>query len=66
MKRTGVFITEEERAQLQTEQSVSGMFLSGGRPMGDPGAMVDRLNRKYRPGLPGLPIDPGNGEFCEP
>lgn len=46
MTGTGVFITGHERQQLLTEQSTSGMFLSGGRPMGDPGAMVDRLNQK--------------------
>jgi hypothetical protein len=64
VKRTGKFITQEELEQLRTAQACSGMFLSGGRAMGDPAGMCDDLNRKY--GLSGHAIDPRNGEFVDP
>lgn len=65
MKRLNVFVTKEELDMVLTAQSVSGMFLSGGVPMGDPAFEVERLRRKYN--LPdNVAFDPNNGEFVEP
>ena len=65
MKKLGVFITPTELDQVRTEQKVSGMFLSGGRPMGDPAAAVERLRIKYN--MPeGTGLETGKGEFCAP
>jgi hypothetical protein len=65
MTRTGKFITSEELGYLKTQISVSGMFLSGGTPMGDPQHEVELLRRKY--GMPdGTGLDAGNGEFVTP
>ena len=65
MERTGKFVTAEELESVRVEQSCSGMFLSGGMPMGDAGAEVERLRKKY--GLPdGYGLDTGNGEFVSP
>lgn len=47
--KTGIFVTEEEAEHVRVQYSVSGMFLSGGRPMGDPGAAVQELVDKYDP-----------------
>lgn len=47
MKGTGIFITKEELRQVQAARVVSGMFLSGGMPMGDPVYEVSRLAQKY-------------------
>lgn len=49
MKPTGIFVTEEELESVKTAQACSGMFLSGGTPMGDPQAEVQRLVEKYKP-----------------
>jgi hypothetical protein len=49
--RTGKFVTPEELDIVKTAQSVSGMFLSGGMPMGDPAHEVEILS---------------NGEFVSP
>lgn len=64
MTRTGKFITADELEALRVHVSTSGMFLTGGRPMGDPGAFVEDMNKKY--GLTGHAVDPKNGEFVEP
>lgn len=65
MRRLGVFVTEDERKQVETEHKCSGMYLSGGIPMGDPQGAVERLNRQYS--MPsGTGLDLSNGEFVEP
>jgi hypothetical protein len=65
MTRTGKFITPEELEGLLTEVKCSGMFLSGGQPMGDPGREAERLRVKYN--MPeGYGIDGKNGEFVSP
>jgi hypothetical protein len=65
MQRLNVFVTPEELERVKTAQSVSGMFLSGGRPMGDPQEEVDRLRKQYN--MPeGTGMDIGNGEFVSP
>ncbi len=65
MKGTGIFITEEERKGVEIEQSCSGMFLSGGRPMGDPGGCVKRLSEKYNT-PDGTALNLKTGEFVYP
>jgi hypothetical protein len=65
MQRTGKFVTTEELECVKTAQRVSGMFLSGGMPMGDPAWEVELLRRKYK--MPdGYGLDPSNGEFVSP
>ena len=65
MTRTGTFITSKELEALRTEQRCSGMFLSGGMPMGNPAREVERLRNKYE--MPdGYGLDLGNGEFVKP
>lgn len=65
MTSTGIFVTPEELDQVKTAQACSGMFLSGGRPMGDPGALVADLMKKYNaPADAGLNIK--TGEFIRP
>lgn len=49
MKNTGIFVTKEELEQVKTAHSCSGMFLSGGMPMGNPEAIVQDLFNKYHP-----------------
>jgi hypothetical protein len=62
MKRLNVFVTKEELEGVRTQQSVSGMFLSGGMPMGDPQKAVEDLGKKYN--MPeGTGLDISNGEF---
>lgn len=62
MIRTGVFITPEELESVKVAQSCSGMFLTGGRPMGDPAWEVEQLRIKYA--MPdGTGLDASNGEF---
>ena len=62
MRRLGILVTTEELEGVRTEQRCSGMFLSGGIPMGDPAKAVARLVEKYS-----LPADTGmdlsTGEF---
>lgn len=65
MKGTGIFITKEELQAVQTALSVSGMFLSGGRPMGDPQWEVKKLAEKYNP-PEGSGLNPQTGEFMLP
>ncbi len=65
MKGTGIFISEEERQGLETEYKCSGMFLSGGMPMGDPGGCAKRLEEKYHPPV-GAGINLKTGEWMLP
>lgn len=65
MTRTGKFVTPEELRGVKVLQQCSGMFLSGGMPMGDPSREVERLREQY--GLPeGYGLDISNGEFVSP
>ena len=65
MTRLNVFVTAEELDAVKTAQKCSGMFLSGGMPMGDPAFEVEQLRKKYN--LPeGTGLDSSNGEFCTP
>jgi hypothetical protein len=65
MKRTGKFITEDERQRLQTAYQCSGMWTSNGTPLGDPGFEADQLCKKYGMSLE-HGIDLKTGEFCKP
>ena len=65
MKGTGIFVTKEELEGVQIQQRCSGMFLSGGIPMGDPQREVERLVRKYNP-PDGAGLNIGTGEFMIP
>jgi len=65
MKNTGIFVSEEERSQVETAQKCSGMFLSGGIPMGDPIRLVNKLVEKYNP-PEGSGLNIKTGEFCLP
>ena len=47
MKRLGIFVTEQERKSLATEQDCSGMFLADGKPIGDPAGLVRTLAKQY-------------------
>ena len=59
---TGIFINDEEKRTLETQIKTSGMWLSGGKPMGDPGYYVLLLQTKYN--VPaGTALDPKTGEF---
>lgn len=65
MTRLNKFVTAEELEHVKTAQKVSGMFLSGGTPMGDPAWEVEQLRKKYN--MPeGTGLDPINGEFVSP
>jgi hypothetical protein len=65
MKSTGVFVTKEELEHVLTAQKCSGMFLSGGTPLGDPGWEVAKLAKKYNPPK-GSGLNPETGEFMLP
>lgn len=58
-------MTKEELESVRVEHSVSGMFLSGGRPMGDPAEEVKRLMDKYHP-PEGAGLNIKTGEFMLP
>ena len=63
--RMDVFVTKDELEQVKTEYKVSGMYLSGGKPMGNPQRAVQELNKKYN--MPeGTGLDLSNGEFVGP
>ena len=65
MTGTGIFVTTEELEQVKVAQRCSGMYLSGGIPMGDPGAIVAELSKKYNaPAGSGLNVQ--TGEFVLP
>jgi hypothetical protein len=65
MKSTGIFVTKDELDQVKTAHSVSGMFLSGGMPMGDPAWEVAQLVKKYNP-PEGSGLNIKTGEFVLP
>ena len=65
MTRTGVFVTAEELDGVKVMYSCSGMFLSGGMPMGDPVWEVEQLRKKYQQ-PDGYGLDMQNGEFVSP
>ena len=65
MKPTGIFVTKEELETVKVSQSVSGMFLSGGTPMGDPAWEVKLLTDKYKP-PEGSGFSLKDGQFYEP
>lgn len=62
MKATGIFVTKEELERVETAMKTSGMFLSGGVPMGDPEHEVFLLTRKYNPPA-GSGLNIRTGEF---
>ena len=66
MKRTGIFITKEELDRVKTAYSCSGMFLSGGMPMGDPGYEVKQIMKNYPQVSKTAGLDLKTGEFVEP
>lgn len=47
MRPTGIKVTEEERQSVEAAYKTSGMYLSGGQPMGDPERVVFDLCKKY-------------------
>lgn len=60
----GSRVTAVELKSVKVAQSCSGMFLSGGTPMGDPQAEVERLRVKY--GMPtGTGLNLNTGEFVD-
>ena len=67
MRRLGKFVTKEELQSVRTERDCSGMYLTGGQPMGDHVAAVRRLIVTY--GLSSLAdtvgLDMENGEFVD-
>jgi len=65
MKGTGIFVTKEELEQVKTAQACSGMYLSGGIPMGNPQQIVFELTKKYNPPT-GSGLNIQTGEFCLP
>ena len=65
MKGTGIFVTEEELENLNIQIKCSGMFLSGGAPMGNPQKYVYDLTQKYNPPS-GAGLNPKTGEFMLP
>jgi hypothetical protein len=65
MKGTGIFVTKEELEHVQTEHQCSGMFLSGGMPMGNPERTVYDLTQKYNPPV-GSGLNVKTGEFMLP
>ena len=62
MKPSGIFISESELKALQPDIATSGMLLSGGRPMGDPGETCRLLIKKYNMPI-GSAINSKTGEF---
>ncbi len=64
-KPTGIFVTEDELKSVRCEYSVSGMWLSGGTPMGDPERRVKELTENYNP-PPGAGLNIQTGEFMLP
>ena len=65
MKGTGIFVTKEELERVQTAQKCSGMYLTGGQPMGDPQYEVQLLTQRYNPPA-GSGLNIKTGEFCLP
>jgi hypothetical protein len=50
---------------VKTAQACSGMYLSGGMPMGNPEQVVCSLTQKYNPPQ-GSGLNIKTGEFCLP
>ena len=65
MTGTGIFVTKEELEHVRIAQEASGMFLSGGQPMGDPAYEVYVLMKKYHP-PEGSGLNMKTGEFLLP
>lgn len=65
MKVTGIKVTPEELEHVKIAQKVSGMYLSGGIPMGDPTYEVYLLTQKYHPPK-GSGLNTETGEFVLP
>lgn len=65
MKPTGIIVTADELESVKVAQDCSGMFLSGGMPMGDPQREVARLVEKYHP-PEGAGLNIKTGEFMLP
>lgn len=65
MTPTGIKVTAEELKQVRTAHACSGMFLSGGMPMGNPEQIVFNLTQKYNPPA-GSGLNIQTGEFCLP
>jgi hypothetical protein len=63
--KTGIFVTKEEREQVETAWKCSGMYLSGGTPLGDPAHLVEDLVKKYNPPA-GSGLNIKTGEFETP
>jgi hypothetical protein len=63
--KTGIFVTAEERSQVETAYKCSGMYLSGGIPMGQPEKLVQSLVDKYKP-PEGSGLNIRTGEFETP
>ena len=65
MTGTGIKVTPQELEVVRTAQKCSGMFLSGGVPMGDPQREVARLCKEYNPPS-GAGLNIKTGEFMLP
>jgi len=65
VKGTGIFVTEKELDSVKVAQNCSGMYLTGGKPMGDPEYEVQKLIIKYHP-PEGAGLNIKTGEFCLP
>jgi hypothetical protein len=65
MTHTGIFVTPDELEGVRINQRTSGMFLSGGMPIGDPQAAVARLEKKYNPPA-NSGLDLSTGEWVTP
>ena len=63
MKGTGIKVTPEELDRVLTALKCSGMYLSGGEPMGNPQWEVKLLADKYNP-PEGSALNTKTGEFC--
>lgn len=62
MKGTGIFVTTEELDKVKAAYNTSGMYLSGGQPMGNPQEVVYQLTLKYKPPS-GSGLNIKTGEF---
>lgn len=63
MRSTGIKVTDEELERVKTAYKCSGMFLSGGMSLGDPGREVADLAKKYN-APDGSGLNMATGEFC--
>ena len=65
MRGTGIFVTAQELEVVKTAHKCSGMYLSGGQPMGNPQYEVHLLEQKYKPPQ-GCALNIKTGEFVIP